>query len=283
VIPTVDIHCGDAAQHLHQAFTTVGFAYVQGLPSSGAPFRRALIAAQNLFQLSRDQLDDLGYDLDTNTGFERFLESFRPGTPYDLHEAMTWGPFRNYQDRWPSKDFLAEAQAWTQACLEDQEVMLSLLEQALDQAPGSLRDLHRGSTTSTLRWIHYPPWSGEILPGQMRGGAHTDIGTITLLYQNDVAGLEVKTRSGEWVSVPPQRDACVVNVGDLLQRWTNDLYISTRHRVSNAHMDLSRLSFPHFIHPHPQILITSLTHESRYEPVIAGEYFRAKLARSYQK
>lgn len=282
MIPCVDIDRPGSARHLHQAFTTVGFAYVQGLPTSGEPFARALASARNLFDLPQDVLAAAApYDLATNTGFERFLESFRPGTPFDLHEAMTWGPDRPHIGIWPTQQHLQDAVSWTQSCRESMIIMLTLLEDALDLPLGHLVSRHTGSSTSTLRWIHYPVWHGDTLPGQMRGGEHTDIGTLTLLWQNDVPGLEVRTRQGEWIAAPYMPDACLVNVGDLLQRWTNDIYVSTRHRVANTDLDRARYSFPYFIHPRPEIMIDSLVGESRYAAVNARQYFDDRLQKSY--
>lgn len=283
MIPCVDIDQPGCARALHQAFTTVGFAYVKGLPTSGGPFERALAAAESLFALPESLLTQAApYDLHTNTGFERFLESFRPGTPFDLHEAMTWGPGRPHDKIWPTAYHQQAAYAWTQSCRDSMIIMLTLLEEALDLPLGFLVSQHTNSTTSTLRWIHYPRWQGDVLPGQTRGGEHTDIGTLTLLWQNDVPGLEVKTRQGNWITAPYMPGACLVNVGDLLQRWTNDVYVSTRHRVTNAALDRSRLSFPYFIHPRAEIMIDSLVGINKYPAVNARQYFDSKLKKSYE-
>ena len=83
---------------------------------------------------------------------------------------------------------------------------------------------------ATLRLLHYPASSSE---GEIGAGEHTDYGNITLLATDDVGGLEVRTRSGDWIAAPPIPDAFVVNIGDCLMRWTNDVYVSTPHRVVN--------------------------------------------------
>ena len=82
---------------------------------------------------------------------------------------------------------------------------------------------------------------------QMRIREHSDYGTITLLWQiNDVPGLEVQDLSGTWHPVPYAKDGVVCNIGDLLQRWTNDYFKSTKHRVVNSHIDQERWSMPTF-------------------------------------
>lgn len=283
MIPTIDINSRTAPQQLHSAFTTVGFAYVQGLPSSGKPFQDVLKSARELFALPDNDLMSIGFDLETNSGFERLLESFKPGTPPDLHEAMTWGPDRPHDHIWPNEHAQAAAVAWTACCRESMTVMIGLLEQALEQPSGSLLEQHQGSTTSTLRWIRYPAWTGEILPGQTRGGEHTDLGTLTLLHQDQVPGLEVCTRDCSWIPAPAVPGACLVNVGDMLQRWTNDVYVSTPHRVSNVALDRDRLSFPYFVHPRPEVTVGSLIGTTKYRPINARKYFDRRLARSYRQ
>ncbi|MBT5571723.1 MAG: isopenicillin N synthase family oxygenase [Alphaproteobacteria bacterium] len=82
-----------------------------------------------------------------------------------------------------------------------------------------------------LRIIRYPPTETTPLPGQLRAGAHTDYGTFTLLLsENRPGGLQVHTRDGEWINVSTPADAFVVNIGDLMMRWTNDRFVSNPHR-----------------------------------------------------
>ena len=92
--------------------------------------------------------------------------------------------------------------------------------------------------------MHYPPAQVAPLPGQLRAGAHSDLGMMTLLYSdNDIGGLEVMDRTGRWVPVPVTDGAFTVNLGDLMMRWTNGRWRSTLHRVVNpptATNDLSR-------------------------------------------
>lgn len=96
------------------------------------------------------------------------------------------------------------------------------------------------------RLLHYPPQEGNITLEEIGIGAHTDYGFLTILSQDSVGGLQVQNRDGEWVSAPPVEDTFIVNIGDLVQTFTNDRYTSTVHRVINT-SGKKRYSVPFFI------------------------------------
>lgn len=139
---------------------------------------------------------------------------------------------------------------------------------------------------SILRPIHYPPITADDIPN-VRAGAHEDINLITLLVGASAAGLEVKSKQGEWVPYTSQGDTIVVNIGDMLQRLTNHVYPSTTHRVVNPPGDQARkprYSTPFFLHPNPDFLIDVLPgcvtadNPSRYpEPITAQGYLEERL------
>ena len=136
---------------------------------------------------------------------------------------------------------------------------------------------------NTTRVIHYPAYEGKLEQKQMRIGEHSDYGTITLLWQiNDVPGLEVQDLQGRWHAVPYANEGVVVNIGDLLQRWTNDYFKSTKHRVVNTHIHQERFSMPHFVDPTPGTIVWNLRDEpSKYDPIESKEYLMWRLAQSY--
>jgi isopenicillin N synthase-like dioxygenase len=142
---------------------------------------------------------------------------------------------------------------------------------------------HSGST----QLLHYPPLPGELLPGQLRSGAHTDWGTITLLFHaGDAGGLEIQRPDGTWLPAPSVPGAAIVNAADLLRRWTNTQLRSVLHRVTPPEGPAaarSRYSAVLFYQPRFDAVITCLEpchgpgRPARYPPITAGEYLQARL------
>ncbi|MET3113356.1 isopenicillin N synthase-like dioxygenase [Pedobacter sp. CG_S7] len=154
--------------------------------------------------------------------------------------------------------------------------------------PVSYFDGHVHNGNSILRGIHYfPIESPETIPADaVRAGAHEDINLITLLIGASADGLEVLTRSKEWLPIKAHHSDIVVNVGDMLQRLTNNKLRSTTHRVVNPPRELmktSRFSVPFFLHPRADMDLTSLAtcvdaeHPKVYEDITAGEYLDERL------
>jgi len=139
----------------------------------------------------------------------------------------------------------------------------------------------------TMRLNYYPRQERPPLPGQLRAGAHTDYGGLTILNGEDVpGGLQVLTRSGRWVDVRTAPEEFVVNIGDLLMRWTNDRWVSTLHRVANPPLteaqNRARLSIAFFNHPNWDVTIECVAPpgQARHAPVTSGDYRDLKYAKT---
>ena len=139
----------------------------------------------------------------------------------------------------------------------------------------------------TMRLNYYPAQAVAPRPGQLRASAHTDYGGFTILSGEDVpGGLEVRTREGRWIGVPTAPTTFVVNIGDLLMRWTNDRWLSTMHRVVNPPTDggpsPARLSIAFFNHPNYDARIECLPSQgtARHPPVVSGDYRDVKYAKT---
>lgn len=154
--------------------------------------------------------------------------------------------------------------------------------------PTDYFDQHVHNGNSILRGIHYFPIENPdaIADDAVRAGAHEDINLITLLIGASADGLEVLTRSNEWLPIKAHHSDIVVNVGDMLQRLTNNKLKSTTHRVVNPPRELmktSRYSVPFFLHPRSDMDLTSLesciddAHPKAYTDMTAGEYLDERL------
>lgn len=163
------------------------------------------------------------------------------------------------------------------ALLQAIALYLGLEEHYFDQF------VHNGN--SILRAIHYPPIKNEP-KSAIRAEQHEDINLITLLVGASADGLQILTKQGDWVGVTSLPEQIVVNVGDMLQRLTNNKLRSTTHRVVNPPRELwgtSRFSIPFFLHPKSSMSLASLEstidaeHPKAYEDATAGEYLDERL------
>jgi len=142
---------------------------------------------------------------------------------------------------------------------------------------------------SILGVHHYPALATPPAPGQLRAGAHTDFGAMTILAMTEGrGGLEARTPDGSWLPVLPAPGELVVNLGDMMQRWTNDRWVSTLHRVVVPDIGDSgsrRLSIGYFVHPDFDAGIECITgpgEAAKYPPITAGEHIALKIARSHK-
>jgi isopenicillin N synthase-like dioxygenase len=142
---------------------------------------------------------------------------------------------------------------------------------------------------SVLRLLHYPPRATNTIGDTQTkaAGAHTDYGCITLLAQDTVGGLEVCNAQDEWVAAPPIKDSIVVNIGDLMQRWTNDQYRSTAHRVVSPPNDTHRYSMPFFVEPRFDCEVSCIEsclgagEQPKYGMITSGDWIMSRFDATY--
>ena len=180
--------------------------------------------------------------------------------------------------------FTDGGQALYQAFGEAGAHLLKAISIYLDLGENYFDDkIHNGN--SILRAIHYPPILEEPASA-IRAEQHEDINLITLLVGASAGGLQVLNMKDEWISVVPEEDEIVINVGDMLQRLTNNYLKSTTHRVINPPREmwhLPRLSIPFFLHPRSTMDLTCLENcitEDRplaYDSITAGGYLDERL------
>lgn len=302
-IPTLDIarfdHDREAfVAELGAVYREWGFAGIRNHGIAAADIERAYAAFKAFFALpeavkQRYRLPGSG----GARGYTAFgVETAKDSAHFDLKEF--WHIGREIADDSPYRAIMPP-NLWPEEVPEFRAAGYRLYE-ALDQLGAKMLSalaLHIGlpetwfvdktdSGNSILRPIHYPPIVAGNIPN-VRAGAHEDINLITLLVGASAAGLEVKSRQGEWVPFTSEADTIVVNIGDMLQRLTNHVYPSTTHRVVNpagAQAREPRYSVPFFLHPNPDFLIdvlpTTITSDnpSRYpEPITAQGYLEQRL------
>lgn len=315
-IPVIDLEGTDepgpdreqAAWGIHRACRETGFFYIA---NHGVP--RSLIDAQ--FELARrffdlPLIDKEALSLRKNPaavgyapiGGQRLdsQDATKDAAPPDLKESFFWGTdvapdhpyalagYRGFgSNHAPAiEGFREQMNAYAAAMRRTGDLLLSLIARSIGLNDDWFSSFFQ-SEMCNLRMIKYPPQRVDAQFNQIGAGAHTDWGALTLLAQDDIGGLEVRNVAGDWLAAPPIADTFVVNLGDLMMRWTNGLYTSNLHRVRNNATDRNRYSVPFFYNADPTAVIeaipTCVTHEHprKYPACTANEHSAEMFRRSY--
>ena len=215
-------------------------------------------------------------------------QSLDVGQPPDVKESFYLGNTGLGPNQWPDEALVPAFRAACEAYAQSMERLARRLMGLFALALGLPSDAFAGfmhDPTCTTRLLHYPPQPVAAAPGQIGCGAHTDWGALTLLAQDDAGGLQVQRADGRWLDVEPMPQALVVNTGDMMQRWTNDRWRSTMHRVINQRSGRDRWSIAYFfdldgeasIEPLPTCV--SAHNPPRYAPITPA----AHLAEMYRR
>ena len=244
----------------------------------------------------------------TNRGYhpvggEALSRANDEAAPPDLKEFFHIGPVDTTDDpyyteaqgrrhfepnTWPAAPggFAQAATAYYRAMSRLVVFLMRLAALTLD-VPETFFDDKVDRSIGTMRLNYYPAATVPPRPGQLRASPHTDYGGFTILSGEDVpGGLQVRTRSGAWIDVATTPTTFVVNIGDLLMRWTNDRWLSNLHRVVNPPATGSpgraRLSIAFFNHPNHDALIECLPSQgpAKHSPMLSGEYRDLKYAKT---
>lgn len=295
----------EVARALHDAAMACGFFYVRhhGVDANLVAHQFAL--ARRLLELPAARREALSMHHSPNLrGYERMgaqtldaamkpdlKESFYCGLdwpadhPYVRAGYQTYGP-----SQWPAE--LPEAKA---ACETYMAAMIALSVRLMQLMALSLGlpehcfDAACHDPMVTLRMIRYPSHPEDADEHTFGAGAHTDWGAITILAQDAHGGLEVQMPDGGWVDAAPRDGSFVVNLGDMIPRWTNGLYHSNPHRVRNRHSGgAPRFSIPFFFEPEYLARIEAVPgtvpagQAPRYAPCTAGEHLREMYQKTYR-
>ncbi|WP_395678044.1 isopenicillin N synthase family dioxygenase [Inquilinus sp.] len=258
-IPVIDLGTPDASAGIGRACETAGFLYVTGHGVPAEVVDGVFDAARWFFARPLPEREAL--DVAASPCFRGYVPMgiAGPGVPRRLVEAfqvmldlgpddpdVRAGSVMHGPNRWPEgAAFRAALEAYYVAMSGLTDRLLDAFARALDLDPGHFRPFFRKPLTQ-LRLLHYPPQP----PDEEAQGveAHTDTGAFTILLQDQIGGLEVRNRAGDWIAATPVPGSFVINIGDMMQSWTDGRFVSTPHRVANR-SGRGRISVPFFANP----------------------------------
>ncbi|KAJ7180370.1 hypothetical protein C8R43DRAFT_399351 [Mycena crocata] len=302
-----------AANEIVSAFKESGFIYLNGHGISAPTIQTAFKKSAEFFAMDQDVKDKLAWeDPRSNRGYVQIgrervtqatdaaeIAALREKAP-DFKETMEIGRDWDsvWKNQWPQQadapEFKATMLDFFQKCHELHVEVMKSIAIGLELEESFFDDkIHE--QFHNLRLLSYPPIRRALLDndGQARAGAHSDYGTLTLLFQDMVGGLEVRNpHTGEYIQATPINGTIVVNVGDLLARWSNNVLRSTLHRVVappakqlNATEAISpaRQSIAFFCNPNFTAEVACLANcgVPKYPSINAGDYIVGRLAATY--
>jgi isopenicillin N synthase-like dioxygenase len=289
---------------LREACLDKGFFYISnhGVPEDLV--RDVFAEAAAFFALPAEQKAEVDKSKSkASRGYEPLQgQTLEPGAPPDLKEGYYIGPehgpddprviagmFNHGPNQWPSQrpNFRPVMERYRSVLFDLSATLMRGMALSLD-LPENYFDGYNKDANGTVRLLHYPPQSPQGDPTQKGAGAHTDFGGLTVLRQGDVGGLQVwDQKSDAWIHADPLPNTYVVNLGDMISRWTNDRYRSTVHRVVNA-SGKERYSVPFFytgnyafnVECIPTCLAPGET--PKYPPVTVEQHMREMYKRTYK-
>ncbi|WP_317931783.1 isopenicillin N synthase family dioxygenase [Halioxenophilus sp. WMMB6] len=266
-IPILDLSRANTAEgrqslalELHHAAMNLGFFYVKGHPVTQTTIDAAFATAKRYFSLPLADKMECLMDVRSRRGYMPMFSTKVGENSPDLKESFDFGfelpandpdvlagKFMHGPNRWPEKQpWLRETiEIYLDGVMETSRILMRLFALSL-KADEDYFIRYFNKPMMHTRLFHYPPQPHTSSDSEFGVAPHVDHGLITILNQDSVGGLEVKTKSGEWVGAPYIEGSFIVNLGNLFKRWTNDYYSSTPHRVINR-TDQARFSIPTFV------------------------------------
>ena len=294
-----------AVAELRKAAMHSGFFYVKNHTVPLEMMTRQFALAKELLALPEDVKQK--YDVRNFFGFRGFdklngqqldpygkpdyKEGFYCGRNYSQDHPFAIAKYQNYgPNQWPEE--LPQCELICQEYIDEMYKLANFLMQLLAltlNLPSNYFDASSKDPMGTLRMLRYPPTPRD--DDETYGvGAHTDWGSVTILAQDQIGGLEVCMPDGEWVAAPPIEGTFVVNLGDMIPKWTNGLYHSNPHRVKNSFSNGDyRYSIPFFYEPDYHAVIEPVPGTLKegelplYAPCTVGEHLEEMYNRSYKK
>ncbi|KAK1159816.1 hypothetical protein AOXY_G21240 [Acipenser oxyrinchus oxyrinchus] len=283
-------------EEIKQAFSGNGFVYLENTGIEQQEVNRVMDVSKKFFHLPEDtkKLCTRNSDHENFNGWvSTETERLSPQRPGDLKEAFNVSAIDS-ELKWPSDAAIPEFQEVLDSFFRRCKALALRVLEVTALSLGLERDFfvskHRligsNKNCTTLRTLYYPPLQKlTVKPNQVRCGEHSDYGSLTLLFQDESGGLEVMNRSGQYISAPCIPGTVLVNIADLMQRWTSDVLVSTFHRVllpPDDKMNTSRQSVAFFVHPDKDEIISCCDGSNKYPPVNALQYVMGRVDVSYK-
>ncbi|XP_076802038.1 uncharacterized protein LOC143446332 isoform X1 [Clavelina lepadiformis] len=260
-----------AGHLLSNAFSEVGFVYITNSGITQESVNRINDVTKLFFEAPIEEKKRYSR-LENNFGYVGLeTEKINPARPGDYKEAFNVSGFllNDTHTLWPddiseqfsnvAKEFMEKCRCLTLRILQALGVGMELKDQHFFEKCHSL--IHKPGNSTTLRTLFYPTLPSILKPNQIRLGEHSDYGSITLLFQDNVGGLQVQNLQGEYVNATPIDDTVLINIGDLFELWTQSKLKSTKHRVlipeDELRRGIPRRSLAYFVHPDDEVLIDS--------------------------
>ncbi|MES0864284.1 2-oxoglutarate and iron-dependent oxygenase domain-containing protein [Ruegeria sp. SCPT10] len=285
------------AKKIRWALSNAGFMYVKNHNVAQDFVEKVFDVTRRFFDLPMEdkmKLHVSNSDVALRGYIEPFGENTDPTKTKDLKECFDIGPERAALEgpffgpnQWPGAlpEFQDLVYDYHQKMVTLSRQLLQGIAISLD-LPETHFECFMQNPISIQRLLHYPPQNGQIDETIIGIGAHTDYGNLTILAQDDVGGLQVMNREGAWVEGSPIPGTFVINIGDLIQRLTNDVYLANMHRVINT-SGRERYSIPFFIDADysaefaPLPSCVSASNPQRYHPVTCGAHKFGRFSNSY--
>ena len=285
------------AAALHAASRNLGFIYVAGHGIPAATIDNARASAYAFFHAPEETRSAVSVSRHHRGWLRQGGARMQDDASVDLKESFIWGyedasgltvsdhPLRG-PNQWPAAvpSMQSAAMAYFEAAHEVAFQLMRGFARGLD-LPEEFFLQHCSRPISRASYVYYPPQPADQDGARFGVGPHTDFGVLTVLCQDDVGGLQVQDINGEWLQAPPVEGTLIVNVGDLLSRWTDGAYKSTPHRVINT-SGRERLSLVLAFDPDPETLIDARDVFGEHytpadEPVSCGDYLVQRFARAF--
>lgn len=304
IIPVVDItplrdgtDPHSVASQLHAASKGLGFIYIKGHGIPDTAIDTARTAAFNFFQAPDTTKETVRVSSKHRGWLSQGGSKMQDDARADLKESFIWG-YQDQNGQTPADHPLRGPNQWPLFAPEIETAAMEYFNHAHDVAYQLMQGFALGldlqkdffikncqKPLSRASFVYYPAQPEDSGENQFGVAPHTDFGVLTVLCQDNVGGLQVEDINGEWIHAPPIDGTLIVNVGDLLSRWTNGAYKSTPHRVVNQ-SGKERMSLVLAFDPDPDTIIDprdipGLPATAAQDAITCGDYLVWRFAKAF--